>query len=126
MHFKIEYCRDMCKAIFIDFICATRVGPSTFKKYLKLLYITFDFMSRVCVQSQHIAVWSSFRLVRNLSEGFKEGFPTRFACGNDSLFETSTFILTKYPSCDIIKFFGTCPCNSIFRMNISLHGFLLS
>jgi hypothetical protein len=33
-----------------------------------------------------IAVCLSFRLVRNLSDGFKEGFPTRFTCGNDSLF----------------------------------------
>ncbi len=28
MHFKIEYCRDMCKKIFI---CATFVRPSTLK-----------------------------------------------------------------------------------------------
>jgi hypothetical protein len=27
----------------------------------------------------------SFRLVRNLSDGFEEGFPTRFTCGNDNL-----------------------------------------
>ena len=32
-----------------------------------------------------LAVCLSFRLVRNLSDGFTEGFPTRFTCGNDSL-----------------------------------------
>jgi len=30
-----------------------------------------------------LAVSLSFRLVRNLSDGFKEGFPTRFTRGND-------------------------------------------
>ena len=30
-----------------------------------------------------LVVSLSFRLVRNLSDGFHEGFPTRFTCGND-------------------------------------------
>jgi len=33
------------------------------------------------------AIWLSFRLVRNRSDGFKEGFLTRFTHWNDSLFE---------------------------------------
>jgi hypothetical protein len=28
---------------------------------------------------------SGLRLIENLSDGLKEGFPTRFTCGNDSL-----------------------------------------
>jgi hypothetical protein len=34
-----------------------------------------------------VGVYLSFRLVRNLSDGFQEGFPTRFTCGNDKYTE---------------------------------------
>jgi len=37
----------------------------------------------------------SFRLGRNLSDGFSEGFPTRFACGNDSRLSFLFSLLTE-------------------------------
>ena len=48
-----------------------------------------------------IVVCVSFRLVRNRSNGFKEGFPARFTCGNDSLFCNSisyTIWYTRNPA----------------------------
>jgi hypothetical protein len=41
----------------------------------------------VSVTCNLIAVSLSFRLVRNLSDGFKEGFPMRFTYGNDKYTE---------------------------------------